>query len=50
MQCSHKSIWSNQRSLRFDQLAITHLDQDVCIEDEDYDSNFVAQFLHLGKY
>ena len=25
-----------------------HLNQDVCIEDEDYDNNFVAQSLHLG--
>ena len=27
---------------------ITHLDQDVCIEDEDQNNKFAGQFLHLG--
>ena len=28
--------------------AISHLNQDVCIEDEDYDDKFAAESVHLG--
>ena len=28
---------------------MSHLDQDLCIEDEDYDNKFVAQSLHLAS-